>query len=825
MNIEKFILREFKRFRLRQIRYFEYTPGKKTQAILGSNGSGKSSLLEELSPLPANSKSFNTGGGKELWITHRGRKYHLNSQFTEDGNIFSFELDGVELNDGHTVTGYRELVKEHFNYTKEIHAVLIGKVKFTSMSVNERRNWFTLISQLDYDYAVGFYKRIKEQIRGLQGALNRTQERLAQETALLLPDEEITRLHKNISDEKEKLDLLLNNKPSFHGQFSISDMQRSEQSLGAQISTVEALIKAYQEIGTQKPIEELYALKNKLIAGISALGAEVKAAQQTVMNIQQQMNEYSGLEGINLDAMRAEVSKIEQEIEVLVNSRVFGGLDSKVAYEPVREMLYHQLELIEGLLDVNGTAVELEAMDQQLAKYSTAIQQAEKLTELTKIRIKEFEVKRSEGEAACPRCDHRWIPNYDPNEHQRMISDLTRTDERIQELKLKGTELSAKRSRLKQYLDLRVSFSFSISKNPGLSGLWSKLMDLVDDREIFFSDVTRARFLIEQAGQEIRNEARIEVLNATLFQHRKIISIAEAAEKRDKTKLIEHMGNENLKLAMLSAKYTELAKQFESTSEEIMLLERIAATYKTCQEKSKEHLAQGKQVVLRQLSMAMQEASYQHAMLLSNYEKQRSQIDLRKNVIASLNTEVVELRTEIALLQLSEGALSPSTGLIAKGMTNFINEFVSGNNETIASVWLYPLSIRPIEMASEDELDYRFTVQVNGEDASPDVSEVSEGMKEIINLAFMLTSMHFLGLEDYPVFLDEFAVKMDAAHRDAAYAVIDHLAESSLYSQLFLISHYESGYANLADAEITVLCPANITIPKTLVYNQNCVIG
>jgi len=81
--------------------------------------------------------------------------------------------------------------------------------------------------------------------------------------------------------------------------------------------------------------------------------------------------------------------------------------------------------------------------------------------------------------------------------------------------------------------------------------------------------------------------------------------------------------------------------------------------------------------------------------------------------------------------------------------------------------------------------------------------------------------MEYLGLSDYPVFLDEFAVKMDAAHRTAAYGIIDYLVESSNFSQLFLISHYASGYSNLSNAEILVLCPSNITLPKHLVVNSH----
>ena len=51
MKVLKLILRNCDRFLLNQIKEIVYTPDSPYQLITGNNGSGKSSLLEEISPL------------------------------------------------------------------------------------------------------------------------------------------------------------------------------------------------------------------------------------------------------------------------------------------------------------------------------------------------------------------------------------------------------------------------------------------------------------------------------------------------------------------------------------------------------------------------------------------------------------------------------------------------------------------------------------------------------------------------------------------------------------------------------------------------------
>ena len=89
---------------------FVYTPSTTCQIILGTNGSGKSSILYELSPLPASKGEYIEGGFKRIEISHKGAHYVLESSF-KHGNKHSFTRDGEDLNPGGTGAVQKELVK------------------------------------------------------------------------------------------------------------------------------------------------------------------------------------------------------------------------------------------------------------------------------------------------------------------------------------------------------------------------------------------------------------------------------------------------------------------------------------------------------------------------------------------------------------------------------------------------------------------------------------------------------------------------------------------------------------------------------------------
>jgi ABC-type Mn2+/Zn2+ transport system ATPase subunit len=74
--------------------------------------------------------------------------------------------------------------------------------------------------------------------------------------------------------------------------------------------------------------------------------------------------------------------------------------------------------------------------------------------------------------------------------------------------------------------------------------------------------------------------------------------------------------------------------------------------------------------------------------------------------------------------------------------------------------------------------------------------------------------MEYLDMLDYPLILDEFGRTMDETHRIKAYDLIEELSKK-YFSQIFLVSHFESMYNRFQDVDIVVLNDENISLEST----------
>ena len=72
MKITYLKLHGFKRFGLTGIRDIEIQPNNPILVVTGVNGAGKTSLLREMSPLPAVRTNYDKDGYKEIRISHEG---------------------------------------------------------------------------------------------------------------------------------------------------------------------------------------------------------------------------------------------------------------------------------------------------------------------------------------------------------------------------------------------------------------------------------------------------------------------------------------------------------------------------------------------------------------------------------------------------------------------------------------------------------------------------------------------------------------------------------------------------------------------------------
>ena len=207
----------------------------------------------------------------------------------------------------------------------------------------------------------------------------------------------------------------------------------------------------------------------------------------------------------------------------------------------------------------------------------------------------------------------------------------------------------------------------------------------------------------------------------------------------------------------------------------------------------------------------------------SKLEHMLSEITIQRALTDSLITQISLLEETSQGLKILVKELSPTEGLIARGMMGFISNYITQINNFIRKVWTYPLNLSTcnMEIGSDIDLDYKFGVCVHGKSVSPDVSRCSSGMKEIIDLGFRLVMMKHLKLDEYPIYLDEFSARFDAAHKKVAYMVIANLITQSNYSQLFIVSHSEDAYSSVSESELLVLCSANVILPQGSIYNKH----
>jgi ABC-type cobalamin/Fe3+-siderophores transport system ATPase subunit len=96
-------LNHYKRMPLTDSEHFSMAIEDHIQLILGTNGSGKSCLVKELSPFPPNQSDFYKNGSKVLWIEHNNAVYTLKTVFSPSTKHSFCINDNVNLNEGGTL--------------------------------------------------------------------------------------------------------------------------------------------------------------------------------------------------------------------------------------------------------------------------------------------------------------------------------------------------------------------------------------------------------------------------------------------------------------------------------------------------------------------------------------------------------------------------------------------------------------------------------------------------------------------------------------------------------------------------------------------------
>jgi len=327
--------------------------------------------------------------------------------------------------------------------------------------------------------------------------------------------------------------------------------------------------------------------------------------------------------------------------------------------------------------------------------------------------------------------------------------------------------------------------------------------------------------ILEQCKYDIPLLLDIQKLNEKLSDLQKLAVIKSNNQitdieklKQQHTQLEDQITSiqQQIKEHNITVEYLDRSSAFYTQMERyILILETDVRQHDLAY---KQQIASLKHQTLSDLIRSMQ-------LTLNDRQHQLNTSKTQSAVVANIQKNIEDLTLQQYTLSAMVAELSPKDGLIAKSLSGFINSFVNKINRIISQIWLYPFELVPIDLESDGvDLDYRFEVKVNNQTMIPDIGKCSSGMREVVDLAFRIVAMGYLGLDHAPIYMDEFGKSMDSAHRIKAFDVISKMIMHSNYSQIFMVSHHEQSYGSLKNADIIVLSPDNVVIPTGSIINQ-----
>jgi hypothetical protein len=825
MQIKLIRLKRYKRLMRSNIQEFEWTPTKQLMIMIGSNGSGKSSIMDELSPLPSPHKNFGPLGEKEFHCYHNGSLYVLKSEYGHGTGKHSFMRADEELNSGGTFKIQEDLCFQEFGLTREFHDILTGRIRFTQMTTAKRREILTKMSVVDLNFAFHIFGLLKQEHRSQKGTVDTITKRLTNENHDLPTDAELSILKDENGELSERLNgLFLARQPNARQGFN--NEAEAIQYLENLIGRSKAILFSYPSLPERiKARDEAGFLEEK-----QAVSAQCTAIQAVINQMAEELESLRGINTADMEVSPEQLRDLEAEVvslnniiagklqEVTSTAIVFPLVNLDLSNNPegrLNSMFARLFEITNGFPD-NTTGYfsnhVIEQTRQSLQGLLALRRQLDQAEQTASQRLARFKACDT---VACPKCEHDFKPGVDETEGEKLEEYLSQIH-----IKLEAVDLDILRE--EEYLEAAKDYRGHVHNFVQLTREYNDfgpLWDFMAEHQLMFRTPSAIKMDLTQWQTKMalvislhKDQAKAERLahrQATLNE----IDRDAVAYNRNRITLLEHD---------INAKYDEHAnvtqylQQINSGEVNIRKLNReiesIINDYKQWRARAMQHCEW-------LLDKAFENEIKEIQIRLAEGTRRLNTLEQREHSLRVLENEVTNSREVQADLNLLIKALSPNGGLLGKYLMGFMQGVVTLVNAFIDEVWTYKMEVLPSKV-EKDELDYNFPLNIsNGAVVAPDISKGSDSQLEMVDFSFCQAMRKFLHLDNYPLFIDEFGRTFDEQHRDNLIPFISRLIENGNFAQIFYISHFVSTHGAFNQAEYMVLDPTNITVPE--VYNKN----
>ena len=811
-------------------------------ACIGQNGSGKSSMLRELSPYPSTSTDYEKGGSTELDLTHNGLPYQIQSDFSKSGGAHSFKQDGVELNESGTTKVQQGLVEKHLGINPLILSIITGGISICDMSNVERRSLFYSAYPSDLSFILGYHKTVCSKIRGAKANLKMLHEKkLALEDKLIDETEfqTLVKLIDSIStfrvDIDKSLYLLeseinnLTNDPrvaSYNGPKNIEDSYINETCRSLMKDAVELRLKdrnVFTEkdtsAGQQQSLKTINDMYSNQLAGIV----------ENAKTLKREIHEFEELSNNNDEVT---INELNKERDHLLKSI------TDVTIDPNLPKLT-DYDLTINLNQLNDYVVNLHNFTGEIMTFEKIAELSEKLMGMIRQRdIVGNDLDRLHDQRA--KLEARYKREVDAGYNPKCVLPCqlkSNYNEVVKELKAEFDQVDVKYKHLqKSYKEMGEEVNKLSPTVEGLNTIrdavcglevmiknYPWLMTGMDGSLITVFNSNPTQFL-NVATRIIANDQSIKLVESykkSLIDVEYRLSVLVKNLKPTKEFVTQSLLQKKVQLEKLTTSFEEVKYNQSKTSKELETMVKVDNIKNRC-EKMNEVV--GAFHSFKDMETGIKFYTY----LRDNLNELRRTIDEKQAEIKyvvkdqqsyriRLNDEVLPSIKELekTLLELTqlEAGLSPSTGLPHIYLVRFINSIILAANEYIKAVWAYDLQMVPL--SESDKLDFSIKLKVNNKHPLKDIKIGSRAQKEMIDLAFIIGLYKQLGLgKQFPLMLDEPDGGMTPGHRTNLLTLLSNLLRQGDISQLFIVNHHATLFTSFANSQIVCLDDGGIVVPS-----------
>jgi hypothetical protein len=829
MYITKFVLKNYKRLMLSNIRHFEWTPQSNVMLILGSNGAGKSSVVEELTPCPAHHDQFEADGLKELHCNHNNHSYVLISEYSGRGTgKHKFYRDGMteadNLNPGGTFAVQKELVLRIFGIDRAMHEILVGITPFTAMPTAKRREWLTKMSPSDLGFIFEKYNLSRSLMSDARGVMNHKAKRMANENIDLPNDAEMAGYRQQITELTERLQSLYRTR----GNEPLSPSRG--QPLRGRYEDIRSRAKQHLESTPNIPL--LYGVKSReeITGQIQVALHQAQACKQQIEELAHELDELEQQKAPvsdfgtpeQIDDMRREVLAIEEKcrgIQQVVQA--YEGPWPFVQHEVyphskglLAEMMQTWTTLIQEFPNNHDDHFSHQKGTDARLRFSENKTRLMSLGERHGVATRRLAQLRGCAEVVCPDCTHSFVPGQSPEDVKAAESVALQLADAIEAIEKEQAELGPYIDSYDDYLSFVNRFRQIVRQYDLYKPVW----DYAVERRVMF--VEPRKHLTSVIAWQTAQTAYIELTEAT----QRITTIGETL-KRYESFDSGHADYIKRRQEAIDHKITHAVDQQHIHIYEANELKGVVKEVDSYNQKTElltleleAYMREVNDQIVDMVKLGYDEEIKATSIKLSDIQATLHRFELRENTLMDIEREHREAKQWYADLQLLAKAMSPTDGLIGRYLMGFMQQIVKLLNAIIEELWTYPMEVLPSKV-DKDELDYNFPLNIrNGAVTPPDIARGSSSQRDVVNFAFKLIFMKFMGLENFPLYLDEFGNTFDEQHRQNLIPFLNKLIELGEVSQIVYISHFSSTHGAFNHAEIVVLDPTNITLPP--VYNR-----